>query len=87
MVDYNRLAEDLNTYLNAKFPDVDLTVKMETSEYISHRVSRFLQDALVERDKEWRQSLKSQQRHFDKEIDRLRRQNSATNRGNRDGQA
>ena len=81
MADYNRLAEDLNTYLNAKFPDVDLDVKMEASEYISNRVTRFLQDALWERDKEWRQSLKSQQRNFNKELEMQRRRYRGENNG------
>lgn len=81
MVDYNRLAEDLNTYLNAKFPDADLAVKMETSEYISNRVTRYLQDALWERDEEWQRSLKSQQRNFNKELDRLRRRYKGESNG------
>ena len=73
MEDYNRLAEDLANYLEAKLPDVDIAVKMEAAEYISNRVFRFLQDALFERDRDWRQSLKSQQRNFNNELDRLRR--------------
>lgn len=62
MAEYNRLAEDLNTYLNAKLPDVAESTKMELSEYISNRLFRFLQDALWERDEEWRRAMKAEYR-------------------------
>lgn len=81
MTDYDRLVEDIALYLTEKLPTEDNAAKMEVSEYIGNRVSRFIQSALIERDREWQRSLKSQQRHFDHELDRLRRRY----RGERNG--
>lgn len=73
MQDYDRLAEDIYNYLSAKLPNMDKAAEMEVSEYIGNRVSRFVQSALLERDRMWDKSLRSQQRFFNKEIDRFHR--------------
>lgn len=73
MTRYDDLASDINRYLSGKFPNAEEATAMEVSEYISNRVSRFLMGAIEERDREWRQSMKSQERHFDKMIATMRR--------------
>lgn len=73
MQDCDRLAEDIFNYLSAKLPNMDKATEMEVSEYISNRVGRFVQGALFERDRAWDKQLRSQQRFFNKEIDRMYR--------------
>lgn len=71
--DYDRLAEDIFNYLSAKLPNMDKATEMEVSEYIGNRVSRFVQSALLDRDRQWDKTMRSQQRYFNKEVDRLYR--------------
>ena len=55
---YNKYAEDLQKYLVAKFPYADASTLTEVAEYITNRTIRLTSEAILDRDKDWKQSLK-----------------------------
>ena len=60
MININGYVEDLQKYLASKLPDVDAHIAMEIVEYIGCRTSRLLCEAVDDRDKEWKRSLRQQ---------------------------
>lgn len=53
--------KDLNTYLDAKLPDIPADVKLDVSAFIANRTGNLLLDMIMDRDAYWR-----------KEFDRVR---------------
>lgn len=63
--------DEINEYLDAKLPDIQVDKKLEISAYLSSKVSTLVLDALYERDREWREQLKGRPTYKDvqKKID------------------
>lgn len=68
-----KLCEDLESYLESKFATLPIPEKKEIAAYISNKFSILLADALEERDRQWRTSLRSPKvkRTYAKHIDNM----------------
>lgn len=53
LITFAQFSKDVEAYLVSKLPDLSVHIRMEIVEYVTHKTSNIVSDAVNERDRMW----------------------------------